>query len=107
LTGGAFGLPLFFIGASLATPKNPNDFWKVAQPDFIPEGEEYLHPHRGGIFCDFIPEKETCEDVRPTAEYEAAALIPGETLETILIEEATEELETFLAAPALKGKKNA
>jgi hypothetical protein len=68
----------------LATPKNPNDFWKVAQPDFIPEGEEYLHPHKGGIFCDYIPEKATCEDVRPTAEYDENALAAA--LETLLIE---------------------
>lgn len=33
----------------------------LRNPDFIPEGEEYLWPAKGGVFHDFIPEGQTCQ----------------------------------------------
>ena len=35
----------------------------VQRPDFIPADKEYLYPGVGSIFCDFVPEGKTAEDV--------------------------------------------
>lgn len=41
----------------------------VRRPDFIPEAEEYLYPHIGGLFHDFLPDGETALTMHgPTAD---------------------------------------
>jgi hypothetical protein len=56
--------------------KSLHEQWHVKQPDFIPEHEEHLYPHRGGVFCDFIPEKSSADEVRPTEPVNEVSLEP-------------------------------
>lgn len=75
--------------------KSIHETYHVRQPDFIPEGQEHLHPHLGGVFCDFVPEGMTAIDIRPTDDADGVSTEPipsfppeteDETLETILVE---------------------
>lgn len=52
------------------------DNYNTQTPDFIPEGQEHLYPSAGGVFCDFVPEGMSANDIRPDEDEKAVSTEP-------------------------------
>lgn len=74
--------------------KSLHETYHVRQPDYIPEGQEHLHPHLGGVFCDFVPEGMTAIDIKPTADADGVSTAPIPGFEEAL-PVTDEQIETF------------
>jgi hypothetical protein len=50
--------------------------YDTQMPDYIPEGQEHLYPATGGMFCDFVPEGMTAQEIRPSEDEPAVSTEP-------------------------------
>jgi hypothetical protein len=85
---------LAFLFRSLMKKDNYN----TQMPDYIPEGQEHLHPARGGMFCDYVPDGMTAEEIRPDED--------AKTVSTAPVPDYVAGGQT-ITEPETKGEKNA